>query len=56
MRGPSSFLRVVNEPARGVGDVSLKHLRNYAEPREMPLLAAAAEVGKIPQIKGKAAA
>jgi DNA helicase II / ATP-dependent DNA helicase PcrA len=51
-----SFLRAVNEPARGIGDVSLKHLRAYAEPREMPLLAAAAEVSKIPQIKGKAAA
>ncbi len=51
-----SFLRAVNEPARGVGDVSLKHLRAYAEPRELPLLAAAGEVAKIPQIKGKAAA
>lgn len=51
-----SFLRAVNAPARGVGDVSLKHLRAYAEPREMSLLTAAAEVEKIPQIKGKAAA
>jgi DNA helicase-2/ATP-dependent DNA helicase PcrA len=50
-----SFLRAVNEPARGVGEVSLKHLRKYAEPREMSLLTAAAEVEKIPQIKGKAA-
>ncbi len=51
-----SFLRAVNEPARGIGDVSLKHLRAYAEPRELPLLAAAADVDKIAQIKGKAAA
>src|SRR5207248_11378432 len=51
-----SFLRAVNEPARGIGDVSLKHIRAYAEPRELPLLAAAAEVNKIPQIKGKPAA
>lgn len=50
-----SFVRVVNEPARGVGKVSLEHLQNYAEPREMSLLAAAAEVDKIPAIKGKAA-
>jgi DNA helicase-2/ATP-dependent DNA helicase PcrA len=50
-----SFLRVVNEPARGVGDISLKHLRNYSEPRELPLLAASADVAKIPQIRGKAA-
>jgi len=41
-----SFLRAVNEPARGVGDVSLKHLRTYAEPREMPLLAAARRRGE----------
>lgn len=51
-----SFLRIVNEPARGIGDVSLKHLKSYAEPREMSLLAAAADVQKIPQIRGKAAA
>src|SRR5262249_53972513 len=50
-----SFLRVVNEPARGVGDVSLKHLRNYAEPRELPLLSACADMSKIPQVRGKAA-
>jgi DNA helicase II / ATP-dependent DNA helicase PcrA len=51
-----AFLRVVNEPARGVGKVSLEHLRTYAEPREMSLLAAAQEVHKIPAIKGKAQA
>src|SRR5262249_31911905 len=50
-----SFLRVVNEPARGIGKVSLDHLQTYAEPRELPLLSAAGEVKKIPQIKGKAA-
>ncbi|MCC6417656.1 MAG: UvrD-helicase domain-containing protein [Gemmataceae bacterium] len=53
-RDDLSFLRVVNEPARGIGKVSLDHLRTYAAPRELSLLAAAAEVEKIPQIKGKA--
>lgn len=53
-RDDLSFLRAVNEPARGIGKVSLDHLRNYAEPREMSLLAAAAEVHRIPAIKGKA--
>jgi DNA helicase-2/ATP-dependent DNA helicase PcrA len=53
-RDDLSFLRVVNEPARGVGKVSLEHLRSYAEPREMGLLAAASDVHKIPAIKGKA--
>src|SRR5262249_51246062 len=54
-RDDLSFLRVVNEPARGIGKVSLEHLRAHAAPREMSLLAAAAVVEKIPQIKGKAA-
>ncbi|HEY7308878.1 MAG TPA: UvrD-helicase domain-containing protein [Gemmataceae bacterium] len=53
-RDDLSFLRIVNEPARGIGKVSLDHLREYAEPREMSLLSAAGEVGKIPAIKGKA--
>jgi DNA helicase-2/ATP-dependent DNA helicase PcrA len=55
-RDDLSFLRAVNEPARGIGKVSLEHLRTYAEPRELSLLAAAGEVGRIPAIKGKAAA
>src|SRR5262249_1548678 len=50
-----SFLRIVNEPARGVGKVSLDHLQAYAEPRSLSLLAAVREVDKIPAIKGKAA-
>ena len=53
-RDDISFLRVVNEPARGIGKVSLDHLRSYAEPRELSLLSAAAEVQRIPAIKGKA--
>jgi DNA helicase-2/ATP-dependent DNA helicase PcrA len=55
-RDDLSFLRVVNEPARGIGKVSLEHLRAYAEPRELSLLAAAGEAHKVPAIKGKAAA
>ncbi|MBY0522109.1 MAG: ATP-binding domain-containing protein [Gemmataceae bacterium] len=54
-RDDLSFLRAVNEPARGIGKVSLEHLRAYAEPRELCLLDAAAEISKIPAIKGKAA-
>jgi DNA helicase-2/ATP-dependent DNA helicase PcrA len=55
-RDEISFLRCVNEPARGIGKTSLEHLQAYAEPREISLLSAAAEVEKIPAIKGKAAA
>jgi DNA helicase-2/ATP-dependent DNA helicase PcrA len=54
-RDDISFLRIVNEPARGIGKVSLDHLREYAAPREMSLLSAAGEVSKIKAIKGKAA-
>ncbi len=50
-----SFERIVNEPARGIGKTSLEHLRAYAGPRELSLLAAAADVQKIPAIRGKAA-
>ncbi len=55
-RDDLSFLRAVNEPARGIGKVSLEHLRNHAEPRELSLLAAAEEVQRISAIRGKAAA
>jgi DNA helicase-2/ATP-dependent DNA helicase PcrA len=55
-RDDLSFLRAVNEPARGIGKVSLEHLRAYAEPREISLLEAAGHIGQIPAIKGKAAA
>ncbi|MBI2808234.1 MAG: UvrD-helicase domain-containing protein [Planctomycetes bacterium] len=54
-RDDLSFLRAVNEPARGIGKTSLQHLQDYAGPREMNLLNAAEQVDKIPAIKGKAA-
>ena len=54
-RDDVSFSRVVNEPARGVGKVSLDHLQAYAEPRELSLLTAVGELSSIPAIKGKAA-
>jgi DNA helicase II / ATP-dependent DNA helicase PcrA len=50
-----SFLRAVNEPARGIGKTSLEHLKSYAEPRELSLLEAAAQVNKISAIRGRAA-
>ncbi len=55
-RDDLSFLRAVNEPARGIGKTSLEHLQKYAEPREMSLLTAAEHVDKIPAIRGKAVA
>jgi DNA helicase II / ATP-dependent DNA helicase PcrA len=50
-----AFQRVVNEPARGIGKTTLAHLQEYAEPRELSLLEAAASADRIPTIKGKAA-
>src|SRR4051812_3912204 len=50
-----SFLRIVNEPARGIGKVSLDKLQHYAADQEIGLLAAAGQVAKIPEIKGKGA-
>ena len=50
-----SFLRAIAEPARGIGKVSLDHLTKYAAAHEISLLSAAAQVSKIPAIKGKAA-
>jgi len=55
-RDDLAFERVVNEPARGIGKTSLEHLRSHAAPRGLCLLDAAAEVAKVPAIKGKAAA
>jgi DNA helicase-2/ATP-dependent DNA helicase PcrA len=50
-----SFMRIVNEPPRGIGKVSLDHLQAYAEEARVSLLAACADVHKITAIKGKAA-
>jgi DNA helicase-2/ATP-dependent DNA helicase PcrA len=52
-RDDVSFLRVVNEPARGIGKVTIEHLANYARAQELSLLAACSQVDRIPAIKGK---
>jgi DNA helicase II / ATP-dependent DNA helicase PcrA len=49
-----SFLRAVNEPARGIGKVSLEHLQAFAELNQISLLESSGQVAKIPAIKGKA--
>jgi DNA helicase-2/ATP-dependent DNA helicase PcrA len=54
-RDDLSFERIINEPSRGIGKTSLEYLRQYAEPRGVSLLEAAAQADKIATIKGKAA-
>jgi ATP-dependent DNA helicase UvrD/PcrA len=49
-----SFLRAVNEPARGIGKVSLDHLQAYSEVNQISLLEASGQAAKIAAIKGKA--
>src|SRR5260370_28202573 len=43
-----SFERAIGEPTRGIGKVSLDHLKNYAEPLGMSLLAASADLATLP--------
>src|SRR5262245_38792638 len=50
-----SFLRIVNEPARGIGKISLDKLQSFAADQEIGLLEAAGQVARIPDIKGKGA-
>jgi len=50
-----SFLRIVNEPPRGIGKISLDKLQSFAADQEIGLLAAAGQVARITDIKGKAA-
>ncbi len=49
-----SFERVVNEPPRGIGKVSIEHLTAYAEANEISLLGACGRAEFITAIKGKA--
>ncbi|HEY1190737.1 MAG TPA: UvrD-helicase domain-containing protein, partial [Gemmata sp.] len=50
-----AFLRIVNEPARGIGKVSLDKLQGFAADQEIGLLTAAGQIARITEIKGKAA-
>jgi DNA helicase-2/ATP-dependent DNA helicase PcrA len=50
-----SFLRVINEPARGIGKVSLDRLLRFAAERELTPMAACGHIHAIPDLRGKAA-
>jgi DNA helicase II / ATP-dependent DNA helicase PcrA len=51
-----SFMRAVNEPARGIGKVSIEHLRRFAEQHEIGLLSACEQLHRVTALKGKAVA
>jgi DNA helicase-2/ATP-dependent DNA helicase PcrA len=55
-RDDVSFERIINEPPRGVGKVTLEHLKTHARANELSLLGACARAEFITTIKGKAAA
>jgi len=50
-----AFERVVNVPARGIGETTVERLRKYAAERGCSLLDAAAEAGRCTAIKGSSA-
>ena len=53
-RDSESLLRIVNEPARSIGDTSMQRLRSYAEDHEMSLLDAFLQAGRIDALTKRA--
>ncbi len=49
-----AFERIVNVPARGMGQVTIRTITEAARDREIPMLTAAAELLATDEIKGKA--
>ncbi len=49
-RDDESFSRAVNTPARGVGETTMKRLRHYATSQGIPLLAAARNPERVPEL------
>ena len=54
-RDDESFLRAVNRPARGIGEVTLRRLRTTAEMKGGTLLETAREAGEIEDLTPRAA-
>jgi DNA helicase-2/ATP-dependent DNA helicase PcrA len=49
-----AFERIVNTPKRGLGDTTIRALHDYARARDIPMLAAAADLIETDEIKPKA--
>ncbi len=52
-RNELALERIINEPPRGIGPMTMQNLRHYAEPRELSLLEGAVQADKIPLLKPK---
>lgn len=55
-RDDESFLRAVNTPARGIGETSMKRMRAFAQGAGIPLLEAARQPAKVPDLAPRAGA
>ena len=53
-RDNESFSRVVNYPARGIGVTTIDRLKEFAAKRDMPLLAAVADVSSMESLSDRA--
>ena len=49
-----AFERIVNTPKRGLGDTTVRNLHDYARTRDIPMLAAAADIIETDELKPKA--
>lgn len=49
-----AFERIVNTPKRGLGDTTVRTLHDYARARDIPMLAAAADLIETDELKPKA--
>ncbi|CAN7444459.1 ATP-dependent helicase [Pararhizobium sp. LjRoot238] len=48
-----AFERIVNTPKRGLGDTTVRSLHDYARKRDIPMLAAAADIIETDEMKAK---
>ncbi|MBP1853527.1 ATP-dependent helicase [Rhizobium halophytocola] len=49
-----AFERIINTPKRGLGDTTVRTLHDYARARDIPMLAAAADICETDELKPKA--
>lgn len=49
-----AFERIINTPKRGLGDTTVRTLHDYARARDIPMLAAAADIIETDEMKPKA--